>query len=162
RGRGRRRDPRGPAHLAAAGGVRAARADPRGRPGRVLPLQTAPAPAGTHHVDPGRAAGWPVPAARGGPRSGGGRPPQPVGQRVPGRGLEVRDLSMPELPEVETVRQGLARWVAGRTIASAEVHHPRAIRRHLPGESHFTALLAGRKIMEIRRRGKYLWLPLDS
>jgi formamidopyrimidine-DNA glycosylase len=69
---------------------------------------------------------------------------------------------MPELPEVETVRQGLARWVAGRTIATAEVHHPRAIRRHLPGSAHFGAVLAGRKIMEIRRRGKYLWLPLDS
>ena len=69
---------------------------------------------------------------------------------------------MPELPEVETVRQGLARWVAGRTIDSVEVHHPRAIRRHLPGESHFTAILANRKIIDICRRGKYLWLPLDS
>jgi len=69
---------------------------------------------------------------------------------------------MPELPEVETVRQGLARWVAGRTIATAEVHHPRAIRRHLPGSEHFAAILDQRKILDIRRRGKYLWLPLDS
>jgi formamidopyrimidine-DNA glycosylase len=69
---------------------------------------------------------------------------------------------MPELPEVETVRQGLARWVAGRTIATAEVHHPRAIRRHLPGSEHFAAILAQRKILDVRRRGKYLWLPLDS
>jgi formamidopyrimidine-DNA glycosylase len=69
---------------------------------------------------------------------------------------------MPELPEVETVRQGLARWVAGRTIATAEVHHPRAIRRHLPGSDHFGAVLAQRKILDIRRRGKYLWFPLDS
>jgi formamidopyrimidine-DNA glycosylase len=46
---------------------------------------------------------------------------------------------VPELPEVETVRQGLAKWVAGRTIAAAEVHHPRAIRRHLPGDMHFAA-----------------------
>jgi formamidopyrimidine-DNA glycosylase len=69
---------------------------------------------------------------------------------------------MPELPEVETVRQGLARWVAGRTIATAEVRHPRAIRRHLPGEAHFAAVLAGRTILDVRRRGKYLWLPLDS
>jgi len=69
---------------------------------------------------------------------------------------------MPELPEVETVRQGLARWFVGRTIATAEVHHPRAIRRHLPGEGHFAAVLAERKILDVRRRGKYLWLPLDS
>ncbi len=69
---------------------------------------------------------------------------------------------MPELPEVETVRTGLARWVTGRTIASVEVHHPRAIRRHLPGSAHFAALLTDRKILDVRRRGKYLWLPLDS
>ena len=69
---------------------------------------------------------------------------------------------MPELPEVETVRQGLAKWVAGRTIATVEVHHPRAIRRHLPGDAHFIAMLTGRTILDVARRGKYLWLPLDS
>jgi formamidopyrimidine-DNA glycosylase len=69
---------------------------------------------------------------------------------------------VPELPEVETVRQGLAKWVAGRTIATVEVHHPRAIRRHLPGDAHFVAMLTGRTILDVARRGKYLWLPLDS
>ncbi|NMO52591.1 bifunctional DNA-formamidopyrimidine glycosylase/DNA-(apurinic or apyrimidinic site) lyase [Actinoplanes sp. TBRC 11911] len=69
---------------------------------------------------------------------------------------------MPELPEVETVRQGLANWVAGRTIRTVEVHHPRAIRRHLPGDAHFVAMLEGRTIVDISRRGKYLWFPLDS
>ncbi|MEV8510517.1 bifunctional DNA-formamidopyrimidine glycosylase/DNA-(apurinic or apyrimidinic site) lyase [Actinoplanes sp. NPDC051475] len=69
---------------------------------------------------------------------------------------------MPELPEVETVRQGLAKWVAGRRIETVEVRHPRAIRRHLPGDAHFAAVLAGRTITDVSRRGKYLWLPLDS
>ncbi|MEV4275357.1 bifunctional DNA-formamidopyrimidine glycosylase/DNA-(apurinic or apyrimidinic site) lyase [Actinoplanes xinjiangensis] len=69
---------------------------------------------------------------------------------------------MPELPEVETVRMGLAKWVTGRTIATAEVLHPRAIRRHLPGDAHFAAVLAGRTVLDVSRRGKYLWLPLDS
>ncbi|GGN01454.1 bifunctional DNA-formamidopyrimidine glycosylase/DNA-(apurinic or apyrimidinic site) lyase [Actinoplanes hulinensis] len=69
---------------------------------------------------------------------------------------------MPELPEVETVRMGLAKWVTGRTIATAEVLHPRAIRRHLPGDAHFSAVLADRTVLDISRRGKYLWLPLDS
>ncbi|HEY0534985.1 MAG TPA: bifunctional DNA-formamidopyrimidine glycosylase/DNA-(apurinic or apyrimidinic site) lyase [Actinoplanes sp.] len=69
---------------------------------------------------------------------------------------------MPELPEVETVRQGLAKWVAARTIKTVEVHHPRAIRRHLPGDAHFIAMLTGRTILDASRRGKYLWLPLDS
>jgi formamidopyrimidine-DNA glycosylase len=69
---------------------------------------------------------------------------------------------VPELPEVETVRQGLAKWVAGRTIQTVEVHHPRAVRRHLTGDAHFIALLAGRTVLDVCRRGKYLWLPLDS
>jgi formamidopyrimidine-DNA glycosylase len=69
---------------------------------------------------------------------------------------------LPELPEVETVRTGLAKWVTGRTISSVEVHHPRAIRRHLPGDAHFVAMLTGRTILDVSRRGKYLWLPLDS
>jgi formamidopyrimidine-DNA glycosylase len=69
---------------------------------------------------------------------------------------------VPELPEVETVRQGLARWVTGRTVTSVEVRHPRAIRRHEPGAAHFAAVLTGRTITDVRRRGKYLWLPLDS
>ncbi|MET0491822.1 MAG: bifunctional DNA-formamidopyrimidine glycosylase/DNA-(apurinic or apyrimidinic site) lyase [Actinoplanes sp.] len=69
---------------------------------------------------------------------------------------------MPELPEVETVRQGLAKWVAGRRIADAEVRHPRAIRRHVPGDVHFAAVLKGRTVTGVARRGKYLWLPLDS
>jgi formamidopyrimidine-DNA glycosylase len=69
---------------------------------------------------------------------------------------------VPELPEVETVRQGLAKWVTGRTIRAVEVHHPRAIRRHLPGDAHFIAMLTGRTIVDVSRRGKYLWLALDS
>jgi formamidopyrimidine-DNA glycosylase len=69
---------------------------------------------------------------------------------------------VPELPEVETVRQGLAKWVTGRTIETVEVHHPRSIRRHLPGDGHFSAVLTGRTIVDVSRRGKYLWFALDS
>ncbi|MGR7023437.1 bifunctional DNA-formamidopyrimidine glycosylase/DNA-(apurinic or apyrimidinic site) lyase [Geodermatophilus sp. URMC 62] len=67
---------------------------------------------------------------------------------------------MPELPEVEVVRRGLERWVAGRTVAAVEVHHPRAVRRHLEGVDDFTAALTGRTLTAAHRRGKYLWLPL--
>ena len=69
---------------------------------------------------------------------------------------------MPELPEVEVVRLGLEKGVAGRTIASVQVLHPRAVRRHEAGERDFADLLAGRTVLAARRRGKYLWLPLDS
>ena len=67
---------------------------------------------------------------------------------------------MPELPEVEVVRRGLARWVAGRTVAAVEVAHPRAVRRHPGGGGDFAARLRGRTLTGASRRGKYLWLPL--
>ncbi|MGX2994271.1 bifunctional DNA-formamidopyrimidine glycosylase/DNA-(apurinic or apyrimidinic site) lyase [Streptomyces sp. JNUCC 64] len=69
---------------------------------------------------------------------------------------------MPELPEVEVVRRGLARWVAGRTVAEVEVRHPRAVRRHPAGAGDFALRLTGERIGEPRRRGKYLWLPLTD
>ncbi|MGH3624138.1 MAG: bifunctional DNA-formamidopyrimidine glycosylase/DNA-(apurinic or apyrimidinic site) lyase [Sciscionella sp.] len=69
---------------------------------------------------------------------------------------------MPELPEVEVVRLGLERHVAGRTIAGVEVLHPRAVRRHVPGSDDFAARLSGRTLTAARRRGKYLWLELDD
>ncbi|MFL6116552.1 MAG: bifunctional DNA-formamidopyrimidine glycosylase/DNA-(apurinic or apyrimidinic site) lyase [Catenulispora sp.] len=67
---------------------------------------------------------------------------------------------MPELPEVEVVRRGLERWVVGRTVATVEVRHPRAIRRHLDGPEDFAARVAGLTLLSAERRGKFLWLPL--
>jgi len=67
---------------------------------------------------------------------------------------------VPELPEVEVVRRGLAQWVAGRTVREVQVHHPRAVRRHLEGADHFAQSLTGRTLTAAHRRGKYLWLPL--
>ena len=69
---------------------------------------------------------------------------------------------MPELPEVEVVRRGLERGVVDRTVADVAVTHPRAVRRHDAGAADFAARLTGRTVTAVRRRGKYLWLPLDS
>jgi formamidopyrimidine-DNA glycosylase len=69
---------------------------------------------------------------------------------------------VPELPEVETVRAGVQKWVAGRTILSVDSLHPRAIRRHLPGAVDLAGRLQGRTVTAALRRGKYLWLPLDE
>jgi formamidopyrimidine-DNA glycosylase len=69
---------------------------------------------------------------------------------------------VPELPEVEVVRRGLDRWVAGRTVAAAAVLHPRAARRHEAGGDDLAARLADRTFETATRRGKYLWLPLDG
>ncbi len=66
---------------------------------------------------------------------------------------------MPELPEVETVRAGLADIVTGRRIEGVTVLHPRPVRRHPGGPDDFATTLTGRTFIEPRRRGKYLWLP---
>ena len=69
---------------------------------------------------------------------------------------------MPELPEVETVRAGIEHHVVGRTVATAEVFNPRAVRRDLSGPDGFAAAMAGRTFLRAERRGKYLWFALDD
>jgi formamidopyrimidine-DNA glycosylase len=69
---------------------------------------------------------------------------------------------VPELPEVEVVRRGLERHVLDRPVQAVEVLHPRPVRRHPGGAGDFAAALTGRTFTAARRRGKYLWLPLDS
>jgi len=69
---------------------------------------------------------------------------------------------MPELPEVEVVRRGLAAHVTGRTITAVRVHHPRAVRRHEAGPADLTARLLDTRVTGTGRRGKYLWLTLDD
>jgi formamidopyrimidine-DNA glycosylase len=69
---------------------------------------------------------------------------------------------VPELPEVEVVRRGLEALVVGTSVDRATVLHPRPVRRHLLGPADFENRLAGRRFTAARRRGKYLWLALDS
>ena len=69
---------------------------------------------------------------------------------------------MPELPEVEVVRQGIAQWVVGRTIQRIDVKHPRAVRRQHGGAREFIARLSGRRVVDSNRRGKFMWLVLDN
>ncbi len=69
---------------------------------------------------------------------------------------------MPELPEVEVVRRGLADHVVGRTIEVAEFRGARVARRHVPGPHDLADRLADNLVAEARRRGKYLWLVLRT
>jgi len=69
---------------------------------------------------------------------------------------------VPELPEVEVVRRGLKAHAVGSSIHAVEVLHPRSVRRHEPGPDDFVARLRGRTLVGACRRGKYLWLPLDT
>jgi formamidopyrimidine-DNA glycosylase len=66
---------------------------------------------------------------------------------------------MPELPEVETVRRGLAPTFVGGRIARAEARRP-DLRFPLP--ERFVGRLTGRRVEDLRRRAKYLLADLDS
>lgn len=69
---------------------------------------------------------------------------------------------MPELPEVETVREGIADHSLGRPVRAVRVVDARSLRRYLPGPAHFEAALTGRALRGAYRRGKYLWLTLSE
>ncbi len=67
---------------------------------------------------------------------------------------------MPELPEVETVRRGLAAAVLEKQVAAVEVPGRRSVRRQ--SKARFRAALLGRVLVGARRRGKYLLIELDA
>jgi formamidopyrimidine-DNA glycosylase len=65
---------------------------------------------------------------------------------------------MPELPEVETVRRGLAHLLTGFTFRSAQDLHPRTLK---PASLKPLSAVVGARITSINRRGKFLWFELD-
>lgn len=69
---------------------------------------------------------------------------------------------MPELPEVEVVRRGLAPCLTDRRVAGVEVIEPRSVRRHSAGAADLAHGLTGRRVQSVSRRGKYLWMVLDD
>jgi len=69
---------------------------------------------------------------------------------------------MPELPEVETVRAGLAETVTGAKVTRVEILDARSLRRHPANVGDFVETLTGRTIQAAVRRGKFLWLPLNQ
>jgi formamidopyrimidine-DNA glycosylase len=67
---------------------------------------------------------------------------------------------VPELPEVETVRAGIAPVLTGARIEHAEIHDPR-LTRPFPPEA-VAAELEGERVDAVERRGKYLIVRFDS
>jgi len=65
---------------------------------------------------------------------------------------------MPELPEVETVRRGLAHFLIGYRFTTAQGLHPRVLK---PASLQPLDAVIGAKIRNISRRGKFLWFELD-
>jgi formamidopyrimidine-DNA glycosylase len=68
---------------------------------------------------------------------------------------------MPELPEVETIARELRPLAQGATITSFWTDWPRAI-KHPVEDGRFAAEVAGREILDVTRRGKWLVLPLSG
>lgn len=69
---------------------------------------------------------------------------------------------MPELPEVEVVRSGLAPAVTGARVTAVEILDHRSVKRHDAASGAFETLLTGQGIEAAVRRGKFLWMPLSS
>jgi len=65
---------------------------------------------------------------------------------------------VPELPEVETVRRGLAQQITGYTFATAQGLHPRVLK---PASLAPLSAVVGARIKGVNRRGKFLWFELD-
>ncbi|MRG58718.1 bifunctional DNA-formamidopyrimidine glycosylase/DNA-(apurinic or apyrimidinic site) lyase [Agromyces sp. CFH 90414] len=69
---------------------------------------------------------------------------------------------MPELPEVEVVRAGLAPAVTGARISAVDVLDERSLKRHDAAAGAFESLVTGARIEAAVRRGKFLWLPIEA
>lgn len=67
---------------------------------------------------------------------------------------------MPELPEVETVKNALSRLIIGKTIREIDVRTPKIIKNTT--SDNFVNQLIGQTFTNVRRRGKYLFLDLDT
>lgn len=66
---------------------------------------------------------------------------------------------MPELPEVETVRQGLIPVMEGGTITKADIRRPDL---RWPFPENMAARLTGQKVLHLGRRSKYILVDLSS
>ena len=69
---------------------------------------------------------------------------------------------MPELPEVETVRRGLAQHVIGSKVSEIEVLDHRSLKRNQPDHRAFELELTDQTLLSVVRRGKFIWMELDG
>jgi formamidopyrimidine-DNA glycosylase len=67
---------------------------------------------------------------------------------------------MPELPDLQVIREFLAPRIVGAPIVAAEVLRPIPVRNLLGGD--LADRLVDRRFTDVNRRGKFLLLPLDS
>lgn len=68
---------------------------------------------------------------------------------------------MPELPEVETVRAGLAGSILGYTIEEVQILDSRSLKKNPGGPKAFAQEAVGSKLSQVVRRGKFFWFPIS-
>src|SRR5512139_2159222 len=66
---------------------------------------------------------------------------------------------MPELPEVETTRRGIRAALVGHTVRAFDLREPRLRWRVEPS---LAAAITGQRVVDVRRRAKYLLIELES
>ena len=69
---------------------------------------------------------------------------------------------MPELPEVETVRAGLAQHLVGARVKNVRIFDQRSLKKNFAGAAGFTQEAIGAQLLTVVRRGKFLWLPVSK
>ena len=69
-------------------------------------------------------------------------------------------MFMPELPEVETVKNTLKNLVLNKKINEVKVMYPNMI--EFPSVDEFIKELSGKTILDIKRRGKWLLFEFDN
>lgn len=67
---------------------------------------------------------------------------------------------MPELPEVETVKETLKKQILNKIILDVKINYPNVIEKPTPLE--FKRQIKNQKIMDIKRRGKWLLFELTD
>ena len=67
---------------------------------------------------------------------------------------------MPELPEVETIKRGLEKFVVGKKIAKVEVLSPKVVKE--PAVKEFIRRLAGKTVKQVLRKAKLLILKIEG
>ena len=63
---------------------------------------------------------------------------------------------MPELPEVETVRRVLDKWVDGRVIKDVKFIYPNTVEEY--DENEFKSIIVNQRINKVNREGKFCYL----
>ncbi len=66
---------------------------------------------------------------------------------------------MPELPEVETAKNGITPPLLGKAIQSITINRPNL---RIPFPKNMKQSLEGQKCINLRRRGKYIWIDFEN